>query len=70
MRLATLAIIAALTIALTACGEPAPKSDHANSDSNWAGSDFKETIVKLKDGRSVLCVVSYREPSCDWEHAK
>ena len=68
MRLATLALIAALTIALAGCGEPAP-SDKAKTDGR-TGSAFEEVKVELSDGRTVLCLTGSYRLNCDWEHAK
>lgn len=70
MRLATIGAIAAATLALAGCGDPAPKSDQAQTKDYLNGSDYTEVHVKLKDGRTVLCLAGYRESTCDWEHAK
>jgi hypothetical protein len=62
MRLATLAIIAALTIALTGCGNLTTEDGTQSNNS--------ETAYKLKDGRTVVCIYGRYRLSCDWEHAK
>ena len=65
-----LGAVAAATLALTGCGDTAPASDHAKTNENYTGSDYTEVSVKLKDGRTVICLTGYREATCDWEHAK
>jgi hypothetical protein len=64
------AVAGAVLLALTACGEPAPKSDQAQTDPRYSGSDYLEVSVKLKDGRTVLCLTGTYRLNCDWEHAK
>jgi len=71
-RLAAALLVAAFLV--TGCGEPPAKSDSATHITNYTGSDYAETKIKLTDGRTVLCVryiaSSYGTSSCDWEHAK
>jgi len=68
-----LAILTLCVLTLAGCS-PAPTVDQTRqgADANYDSSDFSEVQVKLRDGRTVLCLKtgSYGAVSCDWEAAK
>ena len=61
MRRAILILGVILTLALAGCGNLAT--------SDGAPSVRSETSYKLKDGRTVICIIG-SGISCDWEHAR
>jgi len=70
-KVAIAACVAALTLALTGCISTTPDPTTTRTD-GMNSSDFKEVEVKLRDGRTVLCLTtgSKPSPSCDWAGAK
>lgn len=57
------ALAALVAVALVGCSGNMTKEDGTQSS-------FSEVSYKLKDGRTVLCIVGYNRFSCDWEAAK
>lgn len=77
-RLACIAAVAALAAACGGSASAAParpaapptadtRTDLIVYDGHNSGTSFNEVTVRLRDGRTVTCVVmDYRALSCDW----
>jgi predicted component of type VI protein secretion system len=63
-KLLASAVIVGSLLGITSCSSSGPEEQE-----NWS-----EVTVKLKDGRSINCLIwiGYRKggPSCDWANAK